>query len=46
MFIPFGAYQPDEVVKPSKNFVPSGVDLINAETDRVDADANKASGTR
>ncbi|MGB9373088.1 MAG: FAD/NAD(P)-binding oxidoreductase [Jiangellales bacterium] len=40
LFIPFGIYQPDEVVKPTKRFVPSGVDLVKASVDRVVADEN------
>ncbi len=41
LFIPFGIYAPGEVVKPRKRFIPSGVDLIQAEIDRVAADENK-----
>jgi sulfide:quinone oxidoreductase len=41
LFIPFGIYQPDEVVKPTKRFMPSGVDLVQASVDRVVADENK-----
>ena len=40
LFIPFGIYQPDEVVKPTKRFMPSGVDLIEASVDKVVADEN------
>jgi sulfide:quinone oxidoreductase len=40
LFIPFGAYRPDDVVKPRQRFIPSGVDLVLAEIDRVDAEAN------
>ena len=40
LFIPFGTYRPDEVVKPRRQFVPSGVDLVLGDIDRVDADAN------
>jgi sulfide:quinone oxidoreductase len=40
LFIPFGIYQPDEVVKPTKRFVPSGVELVKASVDRVVADEN------
>ena len=39
LFIPFGAYRPDEVVKPTKRFIPEGVDLVHGEIDRVDAEA-------
>jgi len=41
LFIPFGIYRPDEVTKPRKRFIPTGVDLVTAEIDRVEADANK-----
>jgi sulfide:quinone oxidoreductase len=41
LFIPFGIYRPDEVVKPRKRFIPSGVALVEAEIDRVDAAANR-----
>ena len=36
LFIPFGTYQPDEVVKPKSRFIPDGVDLVMAEVDLVD----------
>jgi sulfide:quinone oxidoreductase len=35
LFVPFGIYQPDEIVKPTKRFIPSGVDLVRGEIDRV-----------
>ncbi len=40
LFIPFGDYTPSEVVKPTKRFIPSGVELVTGEIDRVDADSN------
>ena len=40
LFIPFGAYRPDEVVKPTRRFIPDGVDLIHGEIDQVVADQN------
>ena len=41
LFIPFGIYRPDEVVKPRKRFIPTGVDLVEAEIDRVVAADSK-----
>ncbi len=41
LFIPFGTYTPDEVVKPTKKFIPAGVDMISGEVDKVVADENK-----
>ncbi len=40
LFMPFGIYRPDEVVKPKKRFIPSGVDFVLGEVDKVEADAN------
>ncbi|HSK25655.1 MAG TPA: FAD/NAD(P)-binding oxidoreductase [Jiangellales bacterium] len=41
LLIPFGAYTPDDVVKPRRRFIPDGVDLVLAEIDRVLPDENK-----
>ncbi len=41
LFLPFGTYTPDEVVKPKREFIPKGVDLVSGEIDRVVADENK-----
>lgn len=41
LFIPFGIYRPDEVTKPRRRFLPSGVDLVLGEIERVDADENR-----
>jgi len=40
LFLPFGAYMPDQVVRKRHGFIPDGVDLILAEIDRVDAEDN------
>ncbi len=39
LLLPFGGYRPEELVKPRSRFIPAGVDLIDAEIDRVDPDA-------
>ena len=41
LFIPFGIYQPDEVTKPTKRYIPTGVDLITAEIEKVLPEENK-----
>ena len=41
LFIPFGTYTPEEVAKPKREFVPEGVDYIEAEIDRISADDNQ-----
>ncbi|HQZ85224.1 MAG TPA: FAD/NAD(P)-binding oxidoreductase, partial [Actinomycetota bacterium] len=41
LFIPFGIYRPDEVVKPKSRFIPAGVDFIVGEVDKVVPTENK-----
>jgi sulfide:quinone oxidoreductase len=41
LFIPFGTYDPDDVVKPKTAFVPEGVELVLGEIDRVAGDENQ-----
>jgi sulfide:quinone oxidoreductase len=41
LFIPFGTYGPDDVVKPKRTFVPDGVDLIFGEIEQVAGDENQ-----
>jgi sulfide:quinone oxidoreductase len=45
LFIPFGTYRPDEVVKPRRRHIPDGVDLVLGEIDRVDAATNRVALT-
>lgn len=40
LFVPFGVYQPDELIKPIEHFMPVGVTKIDAEIDRVDPDSS------
>jgi sulfide:quinone oxidoreductase len=40
LLLPFGVYEPDQLVKPRQRFIPHGVDLVISEIDRVDAAAN------
>ncbi len=41
LFIPFGIYQPADVVKPKKNFLPKTVEVIFSEVERIEPDANR-----
>ncbi|HEX6870209.1 MAG TPA: FAD/NAD(P)-binding oxidoreductase [Micromonosporaceae bacterium] len=41
LFIPFGGYQPEQVVKPRSHFIPNGVDLILGTIDRVEPEQNR-----
>ena len=40
LFFPFGTYAPGDVVKPTRRFIPDGVELVHAEIDRVLHDEN------
>ncbi len=40
LFIPFGRYRPEEIVKPRKRLIDRGVRQLTAVVDRVDTDAN------
>ncbi|KGN40691.1 type III sulfide quinone reductase, selenoprotein subtype [Knoellia aerolata] len=39
LFLPFGTYSPDQVVRKRHAFIPDGVELVFGEIDRVDADS-------
>jgi len=40
LFVPFGTYQPADIVKPRKHLITQGVRQITAEVDRVETDTN------
>src|SRR5512133_2278121 len=40
LFLPFGFYQKKEIVKSTGKFIPSGVELINAEIEKIKTDQN------
>ena len=46
LFLPFGAYCPDQVVRTRHAFLPDGVDFVVGEIDRVDADARTSCSWR
>jgi sulfide:quinone oxidoreductase len=41
LFIPFGVYAPEEVTRRQSRFVPSGVDWVKGEVDRVIPESNE-----
>ena len=41
LFIPFGIYNKEDVIKPKADFIPAGVDLIFSGIDKIEADANR-----
>jgi sulfide:quinone oxidoreductase len=41
LFVPFGTYEPQDIVRPTKRFIPEGVELLTGEVDRVVPDENR-----
>ncbi|GAB6279854.1 MAG: FAD/NAD(P)-binding oxidoreductase [Lentimicrobium sp.] len=41
LFIPFDIYKKQDVIKPKMNFLPSGVDVIFSEIERIEPDMNQ-----
>ncbi|MGM0497913.1 MAG: NAD(P)/FAD-dependent oxidoreductase, partial [Bacteroidota bacterium] len=41
LFIPFGIYSKDDVIKPKANFIPSGVKLVFQDIDKIEPSNNK-----
>ena len=41
LFIPFDGYEPDDVVKPTKRFIPEGVELLTSSVDKVVPESNE-----
>jgi len=41
LFVPFGYYKKDDVIKPKQNFLPVGVNSIYQQIDRIESDNNK-----
>ncbi|HYQ59189.1 MAG TPA: FAD/NAD(P)-binding oxidoreductase [Draconibacterium sp.] len=41
LFIPFGIYQKEDVIKPKSDFIPAGVNMIYSSINRIEGGANK-----
>ena len=41
LFIPFGIYNREDVIKPRRDFFPSGVEVIMSQIDVIEPDANR-----
>lgn len=41
LFIPFGIYSKNDVIKPKSDFFPAGVNVIYSDIDKISADDNK-----
>lgn len=40
LFLPFGTYSPDQINRPRRSLLPTGVEFVIGDVDRVDADAD------
>lgn len=40
LFLPFGAYEPQDVVKPRSEFIPRGVNFMMEEVERIEGEKN------
>lgn len=41
LFIPFGIYNPADVVKPKRNFLPKNIEIIMSEIEQIEPDKNR-----
>jgi sulfide:quinone oxidoreductase len=41
LFIPFGIYGPNDVIKPKRDFIPAGVEMIVSEIDLIEPEQNR-----
>ena len=41
LFIPFGIYSKNDVIKPKRDFIPAGVELVMSPIELIDADHNQ-----
>lgn len=41
LFLPFDIYQPEDIVKPIRHFIPNGAELIIQKIEKIDADNNQ-----
>ena len=41
LFMPFGIYSQKDVIKPKRHRIPNGIDYLEAEIDRVEAEKNR-----
>jgi len=41
LFIPFGMYDRDDVIKPRDNFLPGSIEFVQSEIELIEPDANK-----
>ena len=41
LFIPFGIYNKEDVIKPKRDFFPNGINVVISKIDRVEPDKNR-----
>lgn len=41
LFIPFGIYGPNDVIKPKRNYIPAGVNLIMSPIEQIEPEKNR-----
>jgi sulfide:quinone oxidoreductase len=41
LFVPFGIYSPQEIVKPRRDYLPRGIDVVISGIDVIEPDANR-----
>ncbi|MGC8758244.1 MAG: type III sulfide quinone reductase, selenoprotein subtype, partial [Caldisericaceae bacterium] len=41
LFIPFGIYGPNDVIKPKRDFIPSGIEVIISPIERIIPEQNR-----
>lgn len=46
LFIPFGIYKPDDVIKPKRNFLPRSVEVIFSDIELIEPDQNRVRLTK
>jgi sulfide:quinone oxidoreductase len=46
LFIPFGMYTPEDVVKPKRDFIPPNVEMILSDIEVIEPEANRVKLTR
>lgn len=41
LFLPFGIYEPEDIVRPKRRFIPRGVEYLEARAERIEPDSNR-----
>ncbi|MEJ5239307.1 type III sulfide quinone reductase, selenoprotein subtype [Limisphaera sp. VF-2] len=41
LFLPFGIYEPEDIIRPKRRFMPSGVEYVEARAERIEPENNR-----